>query len=335
MKSKKHCLILATVVLIPLFSSATDIIKMGTSAPERSPWVDAMKEMSRGWERISQGKVKVKIYAGGIAGNEEDTIRKTRLGTLSGAAVSNMGVVKIYPDAYVLNAPFLFNSEEELEYVLEKMKPRFEKEIEDRGFKVIIWTMAGWVHFFTKEQALHPEDMTKFKIGFSVGEPEMEQAWKKMGYHVIPTDLKDLLIGLQSGMVNAFTLPPLIAASGQYFPLAPHMNSLKVAPLLGAVIISERGWKNIPAEYHEPMLELTRGLSDGLYEETVKLEKEAVEAMKKHGLMVYSPPSESLPLWKEAAQEGIEELVGRTFSAEIYKQVLDHLSEFRKNHGGR
>ena len=55
-------------------------------------------------------------------------------------------------------------------------------------------------------------------------------------------------MSLQSGMVEAFYLPPLVAGSGQYFPMAPHMLSLKIAPLVGGMVIVDRIWEKIPAK---------------------------------------------------------------------------------------
>ena len=51
--------------------------------------------MAPDWERISNGAVQVKIYPGGIAGGEQDMIRKMRLGVLQGGVFSNMGLAKI------------------------------------------------------------------------------------------------------------------------------------------------------------------------------------------------------------------------------------------------
>ena len=79
------------------------VIKIGSIAPDRSPWNDALKEIGREWEKISNGQVKLKIYPGGIAGSEEDMIRKMKVGTLGGAVLTNIGLTKINPDAFVLS----------------------------------------------------------------------------------------------------------------------------------------------------------------------------------------------------------------------------------------
>jgi TRAP-type C4-dicarboxylate transport system substrate-binding protein len=323
------------LVLSVLILSAGEVIKIGSTAPERSPWSDALRRVSREWEKITGGRVSLKIYSGGITGNEEDTIRKVRFGMLGGAALTNMGMVKIHPEVYVLNTPFLFKSDDELKYVLDKMKPYFEQKFEEKGFKVIVWTLAGWVHFFTKEPALTPDDMKQFKIGFSTGEPEMEQAWKRMGYHVVPTHLKDLLMALQSGMVDACYLPPLFAGLGQYFPLVPHLNELRVAPLLGSIVIAEKIWKRIPSEFHQPMMDYCDSLTDELYQTILDLEREAIDSMKKHGLIVNAPAAATLPDWAEQARLGVEGMIGKTFSQETYDQVLEHLNEYRKTNDPR
>lgn len=332
MKIKKH--ILGLWILLFLTGSLFSLtIKIGSIAPARSPWDNAIKKMGREWARISGGKVQIKVYAGGIVGEEGDMIRKMRMGMLGGAALTNLGVTHIYRDVYVLNTPMLITTDGELNYVFEKMKPFFEKEIEKKGFKVVIWSLTGWVNFFTKEKVLYPEDLKKHKISFTTGMPQMEQAFKKAGFYVIPNDLNDLMMALQSGMVDACYMPPLLIASGQYFAQLPNMCSLKVAPLLGAIVLTAKTWEQIPGEYKKEMTEALKKISDELYQEVGRLEKEAIEKMKEHDLVVNDIPADSLPKWKATAERGLDELLGKAFSKEIYDQVMLHIKEYQKTHG--
>ena len=305
-------------------------IKIGSIAPDRSPWDDALKEIAREWATITNGQVKLKIYPGGIAGGEEDMIRKMKVGTLGGAILTNIGLTKIDPDAFVLSTPFLFHSEKEMAFVMERLNPVFEKQIREKGFQVIIWTMSGWVNFFSKARVLYPQDLKKHKLAFSTGEPELEQAWKKSGYHIVPTELKDMMMSLQSGMVDAFYLPPLVAGSGQYFAMAPNMCSLKIAPLVGGLVIMGRIWDKIPQNFKGPMMAAVDRVSAKLGGETEALEKKALESMKKNGLVIHEAPPDSLAKWKESAEKGMDELVGKVFSREIYEQLLQILREYRQ-----
>ncbi|NIM17205.1 MAG: C4-dicarboxylate ABC transporter substrate-binding protein [Candidatus Aminicenantes bacterium] len=320
-------LILVMALVLPAYAFT---IKIGSSAPERSPWHKALRELARQWKSITNGLIELKIYPGGIAGNEADMVRKMRMGILGGAVVSNKGFISMNPDIYVLNIPFLITTEGELNYVLDKMKPAFGEAIKKKGFKLVIMFMAGWVHFFTRKPVNYPDDLKKHKLAFTPGESEMEQTWKKSGYHIVPTDLKDLLMALQSGMVNAFLLPPLLAGSGQYFPLAPHMSELRIAPLIGGMVLSEKTWKRIPEKYREKMMQIALKISGELYEKTVKLEKEAIEAMKKHGLKIVKFPDDSLEKWRAASAKGMDQLIGKAFSKEIYDRIIHLLEEYRK-----
>ena len=320
-----------TIVLLlfmPLIGSA-QIIKIGSIAPDRSPWNEALKEIGREWEKITNGLVILKIYPGGIAGDEDDMIRKMKFGTLGGAVLTNIGITDINADAFVLSTPFLFNSEKEMSFIMGQLVPIFEKQIREKGYQTIIWTMSGWVNFFSKNPVLYPQDLKKQKLSVSSGEPEMEQAWKKSGYRVVPTELKDLMMSLQSGMVEAFYLPPLLAGAGQYFPFAPHMNSLKIAPLVGGLVIVNRIWDKIPDSYKQSMLAAVQRIQAKLSGKTDALEIEALAAMKKNGLIVHEAPADSLPQWKDAASKGMDELVGKVFSREIYDRLLQMLQEYR------
>lgn len=309
-------------------------IKIGTIAPLRSPWVKELKKLGVEWAKITKGKVKIKLYPGGIAGGEDDMVRKIRMDILGGAIFTNIGINNIYPDSNVLNIPFLFNSEKELDYILDKMKATFEEEIEKKGFKVIAYTKAGWIYFFTKNPVEYPEDLKKHKLSFSTGARTWEEAWKKSGYHVVPGELKDMMMSLQSGMVNAFYLHPLIAASGQYFPLAPNMLALKIAPLVGGVVVSKRIWKRVPDQYKEEMLAVVHSMIDRLYQETIELEKEAIQEMKKHKLKIHPLPPGALEKWRAVSDKGLDVLLGRAFSKKVYDAVIQHLNDFRKQNTG-
>ncbi len=319
-----------TFLLLAAITLPAQVIKIGSVAPDRSPWDDALKEIAREWATITNGQVKLKIYPGGIAGSEEDMIRKMKVGTLGGAVITNIGLSKIYPDAFVLSTPFMFYSDEEMAYVMERLTPVFEEQIKKKGFMVIIWTMTGWVNFFSKSPILYPQDLKKHKLSFSTDDPEMEQAWKKSGYHIVPNALTDLMMALQSGMVDAFYLPPLVAASGQYFAMAPHMNSLKIAPLVGGLVIMDRIWEKIPQNFKQPMMDAVARVSKKLDGETKILEKKALDSMKKNGLIIHEAPTDSLAKWKEAGDKGMDELIGKLFSKEIYEKLLRILQEYRE-----
>lgn len=328
MKNKVIFLIISMFLINTIYPLT---IKIGSIAPAKSPWDNALSELAREWKKISKGKIKIKIYPGGIAGSEKAMIRKLKIGVLGGAVFTNMGITSIYPDFYVLSIPLLIQSEKELAFVTGKMNSYFEKKIEERGYKVLIWSMAGWVQFFSKNPIFTPNDLKNHNLSFMTGEPKMEQSWKRSGYHIIPNELKDLMMALQTGMVNAFFLPPLVAASGQYFALAPNMASIKVAPLYGGVVFSKRVWEKIPDDIKDELIESGRKISSSLYQKTKRLEKDAIDTMVENGLKINIISEDIKNLWYVESKKSVNYLLGKAFSKDIYEKIRKYLNEFRKN----
>ncbi len=324
-------LILVGAVFTGTMQAEEVTIKLGTIAPLRSPWVDELKKLDLEWRKITQGQVKIKIYAGGIAGSEEDMIRKMRMGTLGGAVFTNNGIINIDKEFYVFNIPFFIDSEAQLDYVISKITPIFENNIEKKGFKLITWSKAGWVNFFSKGPVVYPDDMKKHKLSFATGTPEMEEAWKKAGFRIVPNELKDLMMALESGMVDSFYLPPIVAASGQYFALAPYMCTIKIAPVVGGMVCSKKIWDSIPDQYKDKMLSVADKMVHNLYLKTLDLEKEAIEEMKKHGLKIVIIPSDALEKWKVVVDKGTDALMGKAFSKEIYDKAVQSINEYNKS----
>jgi len=318
---------------LPAASAPKTVLKIASIAPERSPWGKALERVAADWERLSNGTIEVKIFAGSVAGGEQDVIRKIRLGALQGGVFSNMGLAKIDPSLTVLSIPFLFHSREEFNAVFERMKPSMEKLIEAKGFQVVQWTLAGWVNFFTKDKVLEPDDLKKFKMSVTADFPELEQVWKRMGYEVVTGDESNLLIQLQSGAASGAYLSPLFAASGQYFAVIRHMFAPSLAPLIGGLVLSERAWAAIPADLHQPFLDAVAGAARGLYDETMAIEADAVTMMKENGLVVHDPPPGVLVKWHEAADRAVDRLIGPVFSKELYDQVVGYVQEYRKSRG--
>ena len=58
----------------------------------------------------------------------------------------------------------MYDSYDEVYYVLEKMRPRLESSLEAKGFVVLNWADGGWVHFFTQKPVATPDDLKALKL---------------------------------------------------------------------------------------------------------------------------------------------------------------------------
>src|SRR5215510_10839227 len=124
-------------------------IKIATLAPEGSAWAKIMAEGGRRMEERTQGRIRVKYFFSGAQGDERDVVRKMKLGQVDGAALTAVGLGLIKSDVRVLELPFLFKSDKQLDYVRDKMSGDFEKQFDEAGYVLLAWGDVGWVHLFS------------------------------------------------------------------------------------------------------------------------------------------------------------------------------------------
>ena len=110
-------------------------LKMATLAPEGSPWVEELRQVAWQWERVSGGRVRLKIYAGGVAGEEPDMLRKLRIGQLQGAALTQLGLGELEPDILTISVPFLVRDEGELDLLLEAGSEPLRRDVRRPGLR--------------------------------------------------------------------------------------------------------------------------------------------------------------------------------------------------------
>ncbi|MBI9107637.1 MAG: TRAP transporter substrate-binding protein DctP [Spirochaetales bacterium] len=329
---KKKILVLSIVfILCGLMQTHALTFKFASLLPEGTEWDRTLKNMASEWSDISDGKVKIKIYPGGIAGGEADVIRKMRIGQIDMAILTAVGMTTIYPDIFAINMPFLLESEEELDFIIEEVTPKFDESIQEKGFVVLAWSKSGWVNIFADEKVISPDDLAKLKFAGSVTQPQLTDAFKKMGFNVIPVDTPDMLMGLQSGMVNACYAPPMAAASYQWFGLAEHMLDMRIAPVIGGIVITERAWRKIPDKYKEELIESTKKMASDFYDEAINLEKKATDVMLANGLIIHSASPAVRKEWRALMGDNFSIMVGDGgfVSKESFEIIESMLEEFR------
>jgi TRAP-type C4-dicarboxylate transport system substrate-binding protein len=327
--------VFATTLVLLLLSAfaaghlGAQVIKVGSLAPEGSPWDKALKKLAVDWQTISRGRVTLKIYSGGVAGDEPDMIRKMRINQIQAAAMTGSGIGKIDTDWLVYQLPFMTQTDDGLQYLFERLRPELEARMEAKGFTFLALTHNGWLRFFSKEPIIYPEDMKRLKFFVLEGSPEVDQAWKEMGFRIVPLPANDAFAALQSGMVDVFTASPLTAAAFQWFALAPHMTDFNWAPLTAGLLISNRAWERVPEELRPRLKAATESALRDMEAEVTQVEEQAVDIMQQNGLVIHHVPPDALEKWEQLVDTGFHILVGTTISRELYEQARAIVAEYR------
>ena len=330
----RRILLVAVLALCCTASGTALTIKLGSVAPANTPWDLALRGLAADWARISDGEIEVKIFPGGIAGNETDMIRKMRIGQLQAAAMTAISFNNIYPGVLAIAQPMLVRTDEEMRNILEEMTPFFNAQFEERGFVPLMWAPIGWVKFFAREPVRTADDLRRLKLWVGSASPAVLRAWQQAGFNPVALPLSEVTTGLQSGMIDAVASSPSGAASFQWFGLVPHMTDLRFTPLFGAVMISKRAWQRIPAELRPRLLRAATMAAQRVSEGAYEMDDLAVHVMKAHGLQVHAATAALEHEFQDVIARYFGELIGDEIDPVAYELVIEKVAAYRARGGG-
>jgi TRAP-type C4-dicarboxylate transport system substrate-binding protein len=262
-----------------------------------------------------------------VAGDESDVLRKIRIGQLQAAVLTSTGMNQIVPAVLSVSVPFLIGSDEELDFVLNEIRPGLEADFERNRLRVLSWSRAGWIRFFSREPVVYPDDLRAMRLLVDANDTQMEQAFKAMGYRPIPLPSSEVLTGLNSGLIDAFFTTPLAAAGFQWFGVAPNMLDMEVAPLLGAIVISDSAWRRIPSRYRGELLAAAQEIGLEIEQEVARLEEQAIVQMSGFGLSVQSATGEIEAAWALDLEQNRDDVLG-VFDRQMVTRIEALLREF-------
>jgi len=320
------CLLLLWLVNYPVsFSNGAEPtypIKFATVAPEGSTWVKRMRAIDKEIREKSGGRLGFQIYAGGIAGDELDVLKKIRIGQIHCAAFSGVGFGHILPMVRVLDLPFLFRNYQEVDLVHRELQPFFTEQFRKKGFELLAWAEVGNVHLISKKPIRTVNDLPGLKVWTWSGDPIAKETFVAMGVNPIPLAITDVTTALNTGMIDTVYAPPLGALALQWQRYLNSMMALPLAHSTGAILISSRSLRKLPEDLARLLREL---LEKDMSELTTQLRdqtKEAVDVIRKSGLtIVPAPEGEALNQF-----QAIRTVVARKLTGELYpKELLERV----------
>jgi len=319
---------LLALALTPLRAQEQQL-RIGTLAPKNSLYHRQLMTLGEAW-RTAQGGGKYLVFPDGSQGGETDMVRRMRIGQLQGGLLSVVGLREIEPSIAALQAmPLMFRSWEEVDYVREKMRPAMEKKFLDQGFVVLAWGDAGWVRFFSKKPARHPDDYKTMKFFAWGGEAEQQEIMKRLGYTPVPLETADILPAIQTGMIDAVPSTPYFALATQIYTSAPNMLDLNWAPIVGALIVTKKSWDAMSPATQQVVREAGAKAGAEIRAQARKEVDAAVAAMQKRGLAVNVPDAAQRQAWEALAGRLYPQIRGTLVPAATFDEVVGHLKNYR------
>jgi TRAP-type C4-dicarboxylate transport system substrate-binding protein len=287
-------------------------------------------EIGEAWRQTQGGNAKYVVFPDGSQGGEAELARRMRIGQLQGALLSIVGLSEIEPSINALQSiPLLFKTWDEVDHVREKMRASMEKKFLDKGFVVLAWGDAGWVRFFSKDALMRPDDFKKMKFFSFAGESEQQEIMKSLAFTPVPLETTDILPSIQTGMINVVPSTPYFALATQIYGKVPHMLEINWAPVVGALVVTQKAWDDMSPAGRQALRSAGEKAGVLIRNKARQEVEEAVEAMRKRGLVVNKPNPDQLREWQELADKLYPRIRGNLVPAETFDEVFQHVKAYR------
>jgi TRAP-type C4-dicarboxylate transport system substrate-binding protein len=304
--------------------------KIATVSPDGLSW---MKELRAGAKEIAKktdGRVKFKIYPGGVQGDDYTVMRKVRIGQLQGGVMAASTLTRFYPDLQIYNLPLLFRDQQEVDYVRARMDDRIINGLGEGGIVSFSLAETGFAYMLTNEPVASINDLQKIKAWVPDGDPISAQLIQSFGISPIPLGLPDVLAGLQTGLIDSVAVPPIVALALQWHNHVKYITRLPLMYIYSMLALDQKAFNQISATDQMIVRSVMNQVFSNIDSDNRRDNKLAYDALLSQGIKEVNPTAEQLVGWRLQADSAIEKLLDSDgITQASLDMIQQHLADFR------
>ena len=310
---------IAALIFYPstlIFAEVT--LKYATLAPENTVWAKTIKKCVDEIAEKTKGEVQIKVFYGGIAGDEPSVMRKLRTGTIDIASFTGQTLGSVVTESRLLELPYFFENAKQIDAVVAKLYPELAKKFLAQGLVLAGWGENGFVYLMSKNKPITKyADMQGVKIWAPKGDPLVRAMLAEYGLVPVYLGFEAVLPQLKTGGIDAFYAPPYGAIGLQWFREAKYITNSRLANAAGGTLLAKSAYDKL-TDSQKQIVHMT--LEKYAYQLTVELRRENEKAMQillNKGIQKVEPNPEELAGLKATAVKVQDKLVGELYSREL------------------
>jgi TRAP-type C4-dicarboxylate transport system substrate-binding protein len=303
-------------------------IKLASLAPDGSAWMQAVKAAAAESQQKTGNSVQFKIYPGGVMGDERDMVRKMHIGQIQAAMLSSASLASLFPEADVLQIPFLFDSYSEADFVVGKMGEGFKRGLENNGYVALGWSEAGFTYLMSTVPVDTLEQLRKAKVWIWSDSPMAKAIFEEAGVIGVPLSITDVLVGLQTGLVEVVYAPPSVAIALQWFTRIKYLTDAPLNYMLGGLVVKKEAFDKISPDHQAVVKEVFQRHMLRLKQVIRAENQEALNVMQKQGLKIIAPGKAQIAEFKAISEKAMEKESSHRYSPQTKQEAFSWLKAY-------
>jgi len=307
-------------------------VKFGTVAPAGTPWAQTLEDIKKRVKKKSKGKLKIKTYLGGSLGGELEILQKIRRGNIQGGGLTSAALASVIPELDVLELPYLFESSEEADYILDNHLFEIYNELfKKKDLILVTWAENGWRNLGHKSKGIKkPSDLKGEKMRSQESKVHLA-FWEAMGAAPQAISVPETLPALQTGVVQGFDNTPLFTLAAEWHTAIKHFTLSGHIYQPAAIVYSARFWKKTKEADRVILLDRGRDLAPESRLSVRALGDELVSVLKDSGITVYELSKSEKQAFKDILLPLHTKLVSNIGgqAQKIYDIIIKAKAEFK------
>jgi TRAP-type C4-dicarboxylate transport system substrate-binding protein len=327
--------VLSSLIVIAAPARAQTLLRMATPAPDGTSWARAIHRFAVSVEEETRGALRVKIYYGGIAGDELQVAERIKKDQLDGAFSGGMLCMKLAPSMRVMRVLGLFQNRNELRFVLGKLKHETEVEMRRAGFELLGTTHIGPELIFARRPIATMAQLKRTRLWIWDADQTLEPGLRSAGFTLVPGSLAEAGHLYDAGQVDGFVAAPSAALAFQWSAQARYLLPLRLSTLDACVLVANRFIDAQPVETQRVIREVA-AKAVTLLDDVQQLQDEALlnGLFQKQGLSVMPISDELRARFFVESRQAREALPSEVVSKELMDRVMSMLADYRAEHHG-
>ena len=303
-------------IFTSLLIAKTYTIKFSHVVSPNTPKGKAAEYFARRLEKLSEGKIKVKVFPNSSLYNDKAVMMALKLDNVQMAAPSFSKFTSLVPQLQLFDLPFLFKDTKHLHRVLDgEVGTKLKNLVNKKGFVALNYWDNGFKNFSSSLRPLIlPKDAKgqKFRI---MSSKVLEAQFKVLGANPQVLPFSEVYSALQQGVVDGAENPLSNFYTKKFYEVQSSLTLSSHGYLGYLVVISEKFWKKLPKELKKKVIQAMNEASKKNRELAKELESKYLE-----GLKVYAKNTKKLKIYKLSAKEKAK---WRKIMFTIYPQFYD------------
>jgi TRAP-type C4-dicarboxylate transport system substrate-binding protein len=307
----------------PLFAAGPVKVTVGGTSFPKTVGEQQWLTFQRGVMARAGDEFDLRMLIYGQLGSEEQLVSGLRRGRVHFANLSATVTSTVLPEIALLYAPYLFDSEEEADFVYDNyLTERFRQMLAAEDLHLVEWNEIGFHHVYSKTPILTPADARNKRFRVSAA-PSAQLFAQALGADVIPLGFSEIVSSLQTGLIEAGENGISLYARTGTAEEAPHLTLTAHAFGMSLIVSRKRWWDGLTAAQRQvltesfPSIQVSRAGVRGEGRDDLSRASEL-------GFTVHRLTAEQKLAWREATESTHAQLIktvgGR--SQEIYDLIL-------------